>query len=430
MPTQEKMNLDERLKYLRIIRRRYRQANRSQRGHLLDEMEQVTGLDRKTLIRHMKGPLQRKPRSKQRGRSYLPQVDDALRVIYESFDGIAAERLTPNLPWMATHLAAHGELSPVSAGVLEQLQRISVPTVRRILQRISQDVPHLPRPGPQPANHLTRDVPMRRIPWNESTPGHFEVDLVHHAGPTSSGLYVCTIQMIDVATGWSERVAVLGRGYIAMRDGFRRILNRLPFPVVEIHPDNGSEFFNAHLITFWQDRVPGLRLSRSRPFHKNDNRFVEQKNCTLVRAYVGDVRLDTVAQCLALNALYEQMWLYYNLFQPVTRLGQKTSTPTPEGTWHIHRRFDEARTPFDRLCATAAVEPFQRAHLEWLRDQINPRRLRRQIQDDLARLLDLPCALPHIAENVLDTLLPEPDNERTERTNACERSWQPSDIII
>jgi len=325
---------------------------------------------------------------------------------------------------MATHLAAHDELPPVSSTLLEQLQHISVSTVRRILQRIQQDVPRLPRPGPQRANHLTRDVPIRRIPWNESTPGHFEVDLVHHCGPTSSGLYVCTIQMIDVATGWSERAAVLGRSYCAMRDGFRRILLRLPFPLLEIHPDNGSEFFNAHLLTFWQDKVQGLHLSRSRPFHKNDNRFVEQKNSTLVRAYLGDLRLDTAVQCLALNGLYDQMWLYHNLFQPVMRLKEKTSIPKQDGTWHIRRRFDQARTPFDRLCATQAIDAHHRAQLEWLRSRINPRRLRQQIQHDLARLYDLPCALAGVAEDVFDTLLPECDNGRNEQTNT-ERRWRP-----
>jgi hypothetical protein len=110
MPNQEEMTIDERLKYLRIMRKRYKQADRKERGVLLDEMEQVTEMDRKTLIRRMKGSLERKRRRKQRGRTYGPEVDDALRVISESLDHIAAERLTPNLVWIATHLAAHGEL--------------------------------------------------------------------------------------------------------------------------------------------------------------------------------------------------------------------------------------------------------------------------------------------------------------------------------
>jgi hypothetical protein len=403
MPNQEEMTIDERLKYLRIMRKRYKQADRKERGVLLDEMEQVTEMDRKTLIRRMKGSLERKRRRKQRGRTYGPEVDDALRVISESLDHIAAERLTPNLVWIATHLAAHGELQS-SAELLARLEQISVPTVRRILQRITQDEPRLPRKGPERANQLTRDIPMRVIPWDEQEPGHFEADLVHHSGATSAGVYVHTVQIIDVATGWSERVAVLGRAFLPMRDAFQRFLVRLPFPVLEIHPDNGSEFFNGHLLAFWGEKIQGLKLSRSRPFRSNDNRFVEQKNSTLVRAYLGEERLDTVEQCRALNALYERMWVYYNLFQPVMRLCEKASTIDENGLLHVKRRFDRAQTPFDRLCSTTAISADRRLELERLRERTNPRRLRLEIQDGLAQLFALPCAIPGTVENVLETL--------------------------
>ncbi|MGQ9556244.1 MAG: integrase [Anaerolineae bacterium] len=403
MPTKDEMDINERFKYLRIMRKRYVCADRDGRGRLLDEMEQVSGLDRKTLIRHMNGELERQPRRKQRGRRYSCEVDDALRVIAESFDYIAAERLTPNLVWMASHLASHDEMQ-VTPELLEQLQHISVSTVRRILQRVNQDEPRLPRRGPERANRLTRDIPMRVIAWDEQEPGHFEADLVHHSGPTTLGVYVHTVQFIDVATSWSERVAILGRGYLAMKDGFERMLLRLPFPVLEIHPDNGSEFFNAHLLAFWRKKVQGLKLSRSRPFHKNDNRFVEQKNSTLVRAYLGDYRLDTVAQCRLLNALYDKMWLYYNLFQPVMRLSEKSSSKREDGTLLVKRRYDQARTPFDRLCATTAIQSAHRTELERLRDRTNPRQLRREIEDGLAQLLALPCAAPDSVENVLETL--------------------------
>jgi len=398
------MDINERLKYLRIMRKRYMRADRDGRGRLLDEMEQVCGLHRKTLIRRLHGELERRPRRRQRGRTYGCEVDDALRVIAESFDYIGAERLGPNLVWMAKSLASHGELE-VSAALLEQLKQISIPTVRRILQRVSRDDPRLPQRGPERANQLTRDIPTRVIPWDEQEPGHLEADLVHHGGRTSAGVYIHTVQLIDVATGWSERVAVLGRGYLPMKDGFARILRRLPFPVLEIHPDNGSEFFNAHLLAFWAEKIQGLRLSRSRPFHKNDNRFVEQKNSTLVRAYLGDYRLDTVAQCRLLNTLYDQMWLYYNLFQPVMRLREKSSAKRADGTSLVRRRYDQARTPFDRLCATTAIHADRRIELERLRDRTNPRQLRREIEDGLAQLLALPCAVPGTVENVLDTLM-------------------------
>ena len=233
MSIEDKMTIDERRKYLKKMQKRYLQAGRKERGQLLDEMETVTELHRKSLIRLMKGSLARQPRRRQRSRTYGPEVDDALRVIAESTDYICAERLTPNLAWLAKHLAAHGELT-ISCQLLEQLERISVSTVERILARLRQDEPRLPRPGPKRRNNLLRDVPMKRIPWQEKEPGHFEVDLVHHSGRTASGDYVHTIQMIDVTTGWSERAAVLGRSYLVMEDGFNQILVRLPFPVTRI----------------------------------------------------------------------------------------------------------------------------------------------------------------------------------------------------
>ncbi|MFQ6000344.1 MAG: hypothetical protein ACE5LG_01600, partial [Anaerolineae bacterium] len=145
--------------------------------------------------------------------TYGPEVDDALRVIAESFDYLYAERLTPNLVWMATHLATHGEME-VSPPLLGKPGRISVSTVGHILAGIRQDRPRLPRKGPESAHRVTREIPMKRISWHEQQPGHFQVDLVHHCGPSASGEYVHTLQMIDVATGWSERIAVLGRSYL------------------------------------------------------------------------------------------------------------------------------------------------------------------------------------------------------------------------
>jgi len=236
MSTEDKMTIDERRKYLRKMKRRYAKANRKEQGQLLDEMEAITELHRKSLIRLLNGSLERKPRRRQRGRTYGPQVDDALRVMAESLDYVCADRLTPNLVWLANHLAAHGELE-VSPSLLEQLGQISISTVKRRFNRITQDQPRLPRRAPRRVNRLTQDIPMKRIPWNEQQPGHFETDLVHHSGPSASGEYMCSLQMIDVATSWSELRAVLGRSYLVMEHAFRYILARLPFPILEIHPD-------------------------------------------------------------------------------------------------------------------------------------------------------------------------------------------------
>jgi hypothetical protein len=313
-------------------------------------------------------------------------VDDAIRVIWESLDYICAERLTPALALMAQQLVAHGELV-VPDAVLAQLHCISVASVQRRLTRFTQDTPRLPRRGPDQANRVARGIPVRTIAWNEASPGHFEVDLVHHGGAEPRGDYVHTLQMIDVTTGWSERVAVFGRSQWAMEGGFRRILARLPFPVRELHSDNGSEFLNNHLVRFWGTEITGLTLSRSRPYQKNDNRFVEQKNATLVRAYLGQVRLDTAGQTEGLNALYDQMWVYYNLFQPVMRLREKMRTDQ-----QVIRRWDTAQTPLARLLATEAGTPEARQRLQQLQRDQNPRALRQAIYRDLARLLGQPVA--------------------------------------
>ena len=404
MSIDDEMSIDERRKYLRKMQERYAKTDRAEKGTLLDEMEQVTGLHRKYLIELMRGDLKRKPRRRQRGRTYGPEVDDALRVIYESFDYICAERLAPNLVWMAKQLACHGELE-ASDILLEKLAKISIPTVGRILCRIRKDEPRLPRRKRPRRSKLYQGIPMKRIPWDMATPGHFEVDLVHHSGPNASGEFMCTLQMIDVATGWSERVAVLGRSYLVMEDAFRTILRRLPFPVLEIHPDNGSEFINHHLRRFWGCLVQGIEFSRSRPFQRNDNRNVEQKNSTLVRAYLGFDRLDSVAQTLATNQLLDKMWIYYNLFQPVMHLAEKHPVFENGHLVRVKRRHDQARTPFDRLCKSGVLLPEHQERLKILREHTNPRLLRQEIYQAIDAIFSLPSAAPGLTEDVFDTLL-------------------------
>ena len=177
-----------------------------------------------------------------------------------------------------------------------------------------------------------------------------------------------------------------------MEGGFERILERLPFPVKELHPDNGSEFFNHHLVRYWKDKVSGVQLSRSRPWHKNDNRMVEQKNDTLVRQYVGDLRLDTPERIAALNMLYEDMWLYYNLFQPVLHLCEKQVLGDK-----VHRKWDAAQTPYERLLASGVLSSQQQTRLQQLYEQINPLQLREALYRQLQAIWQSATASPSSA---------------------------------
>ncbi|MBI4288357.1 MAG: transposase family protein [Chloroflexi bacterium] len=385
MPSDDKMNVDERRKYLKLVLPRYAKAALAERSSLLTEMEAITGLHRKSLLRRLHGPtLERAPRRPRLRRRRYEAAVGVVRVVWESLDYVCAERLTPVLLSTAQQLAQWGELA-LTPEIEAALGAVSRPTVQRLLQRFQQDSPKLPRRKPQPPNHLLRDVPMERLAWATASPGSFEADLVHHCGLVATGEYIHTLQLVDIATGWSERVAVLGRSQAAMVKGFRRVQSRLPFPITHLHPDNGSEFFNDHLIRYFGEEVTGLRLSRSRPYRKNDNRFVEQKNSTLVRAYVGYERLDTGGQCAALNALYDQLWVYYNLFQPVLHMVEKEVV---DGK--LRRKWDKAQTPYQRLLACRTLSLEQEVRLAALYAGTNPRQLRREIYQALERLRQRP----------------------------------------
>jgi hypothetical protein len=345
-------------------------------------MCEVTKLHRKSLVRLMNAPSLERVKKKRRPkrRRYGAAVADVIRVVWESLDYICAERLTPALLPTARQLAEWEEIV-LTTELEEALGRVSRATVQRLLYRFQQDTPRLPRRKPQPPNRLLKDIPMGRLPWETALPGSFETDLVHHCGPVAAGEYVHTLQLVDVALGWSERVAILGRSQAAMVKGFERVEDRLPFPIHHLHPDNGSEFFNDHLIRHFGENITGIRLSRSRPYRKNDNRFVEQKNSSLVRAYVGYGRMDTAAQCTLLNTLYDRMWLYNNFCQPVMHMVGKEIIGGK-----LRRIHDTPSTPYQRLLASGILSPGQKARLAALYAQANPLRLRIDIYQLLARL--------------------------------------------
>ena len=395
----KRMCIDERYAYLSIQYERYVAASRQERSALLTEMAEVTGLHRKALIRLMRSEPKRHRRRTGRKRSYGAKVEQVVRVVDAALDHPCRERLTPMLPTMADHLQSLGRLS-VSAETRELLGTISVSTVGRILRRIRQDEPHLSRRDyARGISRIQAQVPIRKIEWYTSTPGHFEVDLVFHSGPYASGEFVYTLQMVDVATGWSELAAVLGRSYRVIEDAFQRCLSRLPFPVLEIHTDNGSEFLNAHMLRFWKEKYQGVFLSRTRPYHSQDNRFVEHRNGALVRALVGHDRLDTAEQTRHLNRLYDIVWSYFNFFQPVMRLTSKTYA---DG--RTRRKHDDVRTPMQRLCQSDVVSPDTIDRFRQDFRGADPFILLEAIGSQLDQLFRFPCATPGHTEDIFETL--------------------------
>lgn len=337
----KRMGIDNRYAYLEMQYERYQHADRQAKSALLTKMSEVTNLKRKYLFRLMRSLPKRRKRSKQRSRVYHAETERVIRVIDSALDHPCRERLKPMLPYMAEHLHSL-EILDLSVTTRQQLQEISISSVGRLLGRIRQNEYRLrSRTTAASTKPIQAQVPIHTIGWDEREPGHFEVDLVFHRGESATGEFAYTLQMVDVATGWSELVTILGRSYRVMQDAFTRCLSRIPFPVLEVHTDNGSEFLNSHLLAFWKQKFTGIFLSRTRPYHSLDNRFVEHRNGALVRALLGHDRLDTVQQVQQLNRAYELVWSYFNYFQPVMRQTEKHSD---DG--RTRRQHRDVRTPW------------------------------------------------------------------------------------
>jgi hypothetical protein len=225
MSEQDEMTIDEKRKYLHKMWGRYRDATKQEKSQMLDDMEHVTGLNRKSIIRILNGRLSRKKRTKDRGPSYGIEVRNAAVKISEALDHPCAERLQPSLVFMANHMKRHNQLY-VDEDMLRKLEIISISTLKRLLSNTNKSTEKISRKRfpKRKRNTFKESFPMRKIPYDTPEPGHFEVDLVLHCDEDSSGEYIHTIQMTDVATGWCEIQAVFGRSYRVMQDGFESIL--------------------------------------------------------------------------------------------------------------------------------------------------------------------------------------------------------------
>ena len=404
MSRTEKMDIDERYKYLRIMQERYKQVTkRKEKQELLDEMERVTGLHRKHLITLLKQRrIVRRPRQRERGKQYGAEVDAALAIIWEAQDYVCAQRLKGVLVYTAEQLVRCKELR-LTPQVKRQLESISASSIRRHLPKHTGHQAQRARQRFQ--NVHQRGIPIELIPWDITEPGHFELDLVHHCGDRIAGEYVYTLQIVDVATGWSGRRAILGRSSLVVADALYYLGQQIPFPYRKLHPDNGSEFLNANLLRFLEKHYPDLQPTRSAPGKPNDNRFVEQKNSTLVRAFLGDVRLDTVQQTRFLNRIYDKMHIYHNFIQPVMHQVDKQRISHTASTGGYTRRFHDVPVPpVVRLCRSGALSDAQCAELLAQREAINPLALRREIYADLQHLFAYPCAAPGASQDVFQTL--------------------------
>lgn len=363
------------------VRSRYLKATKKAKVKILDEFIASTGYHRKYAIRvlnQVRPRLRRKPAG--RRKVYQGAVVAALIEIWEICGRICSRRLHPFLPEIVEVLEVHNELilEPETKQLLLSMSRA---TIDRCLQSARFEPRH-GRSTTKPGTLLKAAIPIRTwAEWDEAEPGFLELDLVAHCGETTAGVYLNTLTATDTATGWTECLALAHKTQAAVSQAIAELRQRLPFPLLGIDSDNGSEFINETLYRYCL--AEHITFTRSRPYRKNDQAHVEQKNWSVVRRSVGYDRWETAAELALLADIYTDLRLYVNFFQPVLKLIGKERI---DGK--TIKSYDQAKTPFRRVLA-AELPLAVMARLIHQYQTLNPVTLRKRIDQKVAVLWKL-----------------------------------------
>jgi hypothetical protein len=368
--------------YLRKIYYRYAKASAKLKRQILDEFCANCGYHRKYAIRLLKGPVPQpsRPQRRKRRPTYGPQVISVLSAIWEAAGYPWSVRLKALLPvWMPWarkrfHLTVRLE---------QQLLRLSPRTIDYRL-RLKRSVLKKRIYGrTKPGTLLKHHIPVKTDCWDVHKPGFTEVDLVSHSGSCACGDCCHSLNLTDIHTTWVETRAVLGKGQEGVRRAMEEMRQALPFKLLGIDSDNGSEFINAHLYRYC--RALQIQFTRGRPYKKDDNAHIEQKNWTHVRKLLGYERYDSQPALEAINDLYHnELRLFQNLFLPSVKLVRKTRVGSK-----LKRVYDSPRTPFQRVCAAPQANPLKVSQLQQLRDRLDPFQLSQTIERKLESIYKL-----------------------------------------
>lgn len=368
--------------YLKAIHTRYRQASRPLKQRILDEFCQVSGYHRKYALRLLNGPPPGHPRPRTRRREplYGPRVIQVLAAIWTAAGYPWSVRLQALLPLWLPWARARLGLSP---DLERQLLVLSPRQMDRRLQPHKRQVKKRLYGRTKPGTLLKHHIPLRTDRWAVTVPGFTEVDLVAHSGECADGECLHALNLTDIHTTWVETRAVMGKGQAGVQEALEEMRLALPFALTGIDSDNGSEFINAHLYRYCQAHA--IQFTRGRPYKKDDNAHVEQKNWTHVRKLMGYVRYDSPQARAAMNALYRhELRLFQNLFLPSVKRVQKVRVGA-----RVRRLYDRPQTPFERVQACPEADPRKVAQLTALRDRLDPFRLAQAIDEELERLYAL-----------------------------------------
>ena len=377
------MGSEAKWEYFRAVYQRYHEATREAKQMMLNEFCLNTGYHRKYAIRLLNGPppgRQRERRARGRRPRYGPQVVSVLAAVWEAAGypwSVRLKALLPNwMPWIGKRyrLSPHRE---------QQLLAISARQIDRRLKSKKREQKRRIYGHTKPGALLKHHIPVKTDRWDVQTAGFSEIDLVSHSGNSGEGEFAHTLNLTDIHTGWTESCALLGKSEVAVEQALNQIQSALPFPLLGLDSDNGSEFINWH-VKRWCDQRK-IQLTRGRPYKKDDNAHVEQKNWTHVRKLLGWDRYDSQAAVDAINDLYRQeLRLWQNLYLPSVKLVKKVRVGSK-----VRRVYDAARTPWERVWAGGQAAPMQVAKLNRWRQSLDPFQLGEAIEQKLERIYAL-----------------------------------------
>jgi hypothetical protein len=409
------MSAKSRLELMQSLGERYRLGSRLAKERILDEFVAVTGYHRKHAIRLLRvGRVDQASVKSARPRRYGDAVGEALVVLWEAADRVCGKRLKALIPTLVEALERHGHLR-LDVDVRARLLSASAATIDRLLV--------VPRSGGPPRRHrrsgttpsIRRSVPVRTFAdWKEPVPGFVEADLVSHSGPNASGSFAQTLTLTDVASGWTECVALVVRDGALVTEALTKLRKVMPFQLLGFDTDNGSEFLNEVVIAYCRDNA--IEFTRSRPYHKNDQAWVEQKNGSVVRRLVGYRRLEGLAAVGVLARLYEAARLFVNFFQPSFKLASKTRVGA-----RVTKRYHLPATPSARLLDSKDVAEDMKDRLRLAAAGLDPLRLLDEIRTMQRHLVDL-------AAGQVPSLVTGRDPELDTFLKSLKTAWQKGEV--
>jgi hypothetical protein len=384
------MTHDSIREWVEALRPRYLKASKSEKAVILGEFCSTTHYHRKAAIRLLNRVPREPGSSKRRGRppTYVaPDLKRCLHILWRASGYVCSKRLEPFMGELLDCLMRHAELFP-DAIVRTQLLRMSAATIDRLLK------PYRPRPLQWPhvpsrtVGNLNQKIGVHTFgTLRELGVGHLEVDLVLHCGLSTEGFHLTTLVGVDVRTGWVECIPVWGKGAQRVRASAEYLRRRLPFPMLGLHSDNGSEFINYNLQLYCEQQQ--IAFTHSRPYHKNDLPRVEQRNGSLVRQLVGYGRYTSHAAQDQLGVVYQLLGLHANFFQPLRKL-----TSYERRGARVIKHYDLAQTAYQRLLASGTLNAEDQAELAATYRSLNPLALYERLIEEVRRLWRLEAVDP------------------------------------